>query len=116
MRIKQHEDTLQVFGVRELDSAHAAIVHKTVMEGVSDTVRHIEVDLSGTLFLDSCGLGTLVALRKLVGLRGGVVRLLNPTPATQQLLELTRLYRVLEVVKREEAATGANPQDQSHRR
>jgi anti-sigma B factor antagonist len=114
MRIEQHEDTLHVSEVRELDSAHAAIVHKTVVESVSETVRHIEVDLSGTLFLDSCGLGTLVALRKLVGLRGGVVRLLNPTPAALQLLELTRLYRVLEVVKREEASAGANQKDDPH--
>jgi anti-sigma B factor antagonist len=115
MRIEQHEETLQVFGVRALDSAHAAIVHKAIVERVSQTVRHIEVDLSGTLFLDSCGLGTLVALRKLVGVRGGVVRLLNPTPAAQQLLELTRLYRVLEVVKREEAAAWANQDNDLHR-
>jgi len=103
MRIEQFEDTLRVLGVRELDSAHAAIVHDAVLEAVTDSVRHIEVDLSGTVFLDSCGLGTLVALRKLVEPRGGVIRLLNPAPPVQQLLELTRLYRVLEVVKREGA-------------
>src|SRR6266550_2673850 len=102
MRIELLEDTLQIRGVKELDSAHATLVHEAVHEAVTDTVRHIEVDLSGTVFLDSCGLGTLVALRKLVEPRGGVVRVLNPAPPVQQLLELTRLYRVLEVVKREE--------------
>jgi len=108
MSIQQHEDTLHVLGLRELDSANAAIVHETVLKAVTDTVRHIEVDLSGTVFLDSCGLGTLVALRKVVGPRGGVVRLLNPAPPVQQLLELTRLYRVLEVVKREEVPDSSN--------
>src|SRR5204863_4448123 len=70
MRIEVLEDTLQIRGVKELDSAHAAIVHEAVLEAVTETVRHIEVDLSGTVFLDSCGLGTLVALRKLVEPRG----------------------------------------------
>ena len=58
--------------------------HEAVLKAVTDTVRHIEVDLSGTVFLDSCGLGTLVALRKVVGPRGGVVRLLNLAPPVQQ--------------------------------
>ena len=108
MRIEQHLDTLHVFGVRQLDSAHASMVYESVLEAVTAAVRNIEVDLSGTVFLDSCGLGTLVALRKLVAPRAGGVRLLNPTPAALQLLELTRLYRVLEVVQREAAPAAAN--------
>jgi len=102
MRIEQSADTLYVSGVRELDSTRAAFVHEAVLESVTDTIRNIEFDLSETVFLDSCGLGTLVALRKLLAPRGGMVRLLNPAPAALQLLELTRLYRVLEVVKRAE--------------
>ncbi len=108
MKIEQRDDTLHVIGVRELNSAQATIVHEAVLEAVTDTVRHIEVDLSTTIFLDSCGLGALVALRKLVEPRGGVVRLLNPAPPVRQLLELTRLYRVLEVVKREEVPASSN--------
>ena len=108
MRIEQHDDTLHVFGVRHLDSAHAAMVYNAVLEAVTAWVRHVEVDLSGTVFLDSCGLGTLVALRKLMVPRSGGVRLLNPTPAARQLLELTRLYRVLEVVQREEVFAEVN--------
>jgi anti-anti-sigma factor len=108
MRIEQHQDTLHVFGVRQLDSAHATMVYEAVLESVTAEVRNIEVDLSDTIFLDSCGLGTLVALRKLVAPGTGGVRLINPTPAALQLLELTRLYRVLEVVQREEAPAEAN--------
>jgi len=108
MKIEQHQDTLRVFGVRQLDSAHANMVYEAVIEAVTAGVRYIEVDLSGTVFLDSCGLGTLVALRKLVAPRAGGVRLLNPTPAARQLLELTRLYRILEVVQLEEVPAEAN--------
>jgi len=108
MKIDQHEDTLHLSGVRQLDSAHAAKVYEAVLEAMTGGVRYIEVDLSDTVSLDSCGLGTLVALRKLVAPRAGGVRLLNPTPAARQLLELTRLYRVLDVVQREEVLTQVN--------
>ena len=108
MRIEQHEDTLRVLGLRELDSANAAVVHEAILKVATDTVRHIEVDLSGAVFLDSCGLGTLLALRKLVAPRCGVVRLLDPGPAAQQFLGLTRLYRVLEVVRCEEVPDSSN--------
>jgi len=45
-------------------------------------------------------------LRKTLGERGGVVRLLNPTPSARQILELTRLHRIFEVTRRETVATG----------
>jgi anti-sigma B factor antagonist len=52
------------------------------------------------MFLDSCGLGALISLHKTACTRNGAVRLLNPTPPVQQILELTRLHRVFEIVKK----------------
>jgi anti-sigma B factor antagonist len=107
MTIEHHGETVRVFGVKELHAANGTAFQDAVKEAMTGEVRHIEIDLSGMTFLDSCGLGTLVALRKLAARREGVVRLLNPAPPTLQMLELTRLYRVLEVVKREEVAAAA---------
>jgi anti-anti-sigma factor len=104
MKTEQSGDTLRVSEVAELDAATATSFQDAVKEALTEAITHIEVDLSATVFLDSCGLGTLVALRKLVGNRGGAVRLLNPAPSVVQMLELTRLYRVLEVMKREKLA------------
>jgi len=98
MKIEHAGNTLRVSEVAELDAATASSFQDAVEAAVTDAITHIEVDLADTVFLDSCGLGTLVALRKLVG---------NPGPSVRQMLELTRLYRVLEVVKREEI--GATP-------
>jgi len=101
MTIERHRDTLRASGIKELHAANAAAFYEAIKEAVTTApVRHIEIDLSGTALLDSCGLGTLVALRKLVDR----VRLLNPAPSAHQMLELTRLYRVLKVVKCEEIA------------
>ena len=102
MRIEHAGDTLQIFAVKELDAATATSFQDAVKEALSGSIRQIEVDLSSTLFVDSCGLGALVALRKLVGGRPGAFRLLNPPPSVQQMLELTRLYRLVEVVRRED--------------
>src|SRR2546423_11502842 len=105
MTIERHGDALRASEVKELHAANAAAFYEAIKEAITtEPVRHIEIDLSGTALLDSCGLGTLVALRKLVDRDCGVVRLLNPTPSAQQMLELTRLYRVLKVVKSEEVA------------
>jgi len=104
MTIDHAGDVLRVTGVNELDAATATNFQQAVLEAMTDEIRHIEVDLSGTAFLDSCGLGTLMVLRKLVYHRDGSVRLLNPAPAVQQMLQLTRLYRLLEVVHSEEIA------------
>ena len=61
----------------------------------------IEIDLSETAFVDSCGVGALVSLFKTArSHNGGVtVRLLNPTRPVEQIFELTRLHRVFEIAK-----------------
>src|SRR6266496_5729193 len=96
MKIEIHGYTLRLLGVKELETASASAFYDTVKQAMTGSIKNIEIDLSQVSYLDSCGLGALVAARKLVGRRGGVVRLLNPPPPTQQMLELTRLYRVLE--------------------
>ena len=60
--------------------------------------REVFIDLSVTRFIDSSGLGVLLSLNKTVRARGGVLKLLNPSSAVAQLIELTRLHRVFEIV------------------
>jgi len=102
MKIQQNGDTLCAGEVRELDAANARAFQEAVIDAMTDSVKNVEIDLSQTVFLDSCGLGALIALQKTMFPRGGLVRLLNPSPAAQQLLELTRLHRILEIVKHDE--------------
>ena len=58
----------------------------------------IEVDLSGTTFMDCGGLGALIALRNATRDRKRRVRLLNPTPPVEQVLHLLEAQRVFEIV------------------
>jgi anti-sigma B factor antagonist len=70
-------------------------------------VKAIEIDFSQTRTVDSCGLSALVSLQKAAeeSQPGGIaLRLLNPCPPVQQMLELTRLHYLFEIVSRTDVA------------
>ena len=117
MTIQQNLDALCIGGIKELDASNAPVLQEMVSAVLTETVRNIELDLSETVFLDSCGVGALLALRNKMGRRGGVLRVLNPTPPAQHIFELTRLHRVLEIVKCEEVpAALKRPEPEAGRR
>jgi anti-sigma B factor antagonist len=99
MKIQIQGDTLRITDVRELGAANSNTFRDQARAAMSDAQKNIEIDLSQTSFVDSCGLGTLIALHKTACSRRGMVRLLNPTPPVQQILELTRMHRIFEIVK-----------------
>jgi anti-sigma B factor antagonist len=99
MKIETEGETLRVSAVRQLGAANANSFRDSVRDSLDGTQKNIDIDLSETTFLDSCGLGALVALQKTASDRQGIVRLLNPLPPVEQILELTRMGRILEIVK-----------------
>ena len=100
IKVEIQGDVLNIGGVKELSAANANSFRDQVRGALTQRLKHIDIDLSETMFLDSCGLGALISLHKTACTRSGAVRLLNPTPPVQQILELTRLHRVFEIVKR----------------
>lgn len=58
--------------------------------------RLIVVDLSGTTFVDSSGLGALVSCLKSARQAGGDLRLVAPTEQVSMVLRLTNLDRILQ--------------------
>ena len=99
MKLETRGDTLRVTAIKELGSANSNAFRDWVREALTAGHTNIEVDLGETTFIDSCGLGALVALHKNACNRHGVLRLLRPTPSVMQILDLTRLSRIFEVVK-----------------
>ena len=59
----------------------------------------LDLELSRLVSVDSSGLGSLIALHRTLRLRGGTVRLIRPTASLVQILELTRLHRLFEIVR-----------------
>lgn len=91
-------DTLRISNLRELVAANTDYFRSESQAALTNGQRNVEVDLSETVFVDSSGLGALVTLYKLASRRSGKVTLLHPQPPVRQMLELTRLDRVFEVV------------------
>jgi len=64
------------------------------------------VDLSSTEFMDSSGLGALVAGLKTARQAGGDLRIASPSAQVQTVLSLTNLDRVLRAHETVEQAVG----------
>ncbi|GAB86024.1 MULTISPECIES: STAS domain-containing protein [Gordonia] len=77
-------------------------LHELVGAGSS----RIVVDLSGTDFIDSSGLGALVSGLKVARQAGGDLRIAAPTEQVVTVLELTNLNRVLRVHESADSAFG----------
>jgi anti-sigma B factor antagonist len=98
MKIEIRDDTVRISEVKELGTANANMFRDQARAALTDGHRNIEVDLSQTTFVDSRGLGALIALHKAASGRKGKVQLLNPPPPVQQILELTRMHRIFEII------------------
>jgi len=98
MKLETTHETLTVSDLAELTAAQAAALRESVKTALSPEHQCLDVDLSSTRFIDSSGLGALIALNKTMSAAGGRTRLLRPTPQVLQVLELTRLHRVFEIV------------------
>jgi anti-sigma B factor antagonist len=97
MKLDNLGRTLRVSAVKELAAINANEFRDWIRESLADGQTDIEVDLSQTTFVDSCGLGALVALHKTATSRGGRLRLLSPQPQVHQLLHLTRMSQIFEI-------------------
>jgi len=100
MKMETFGDTLRISSVQQLGEANANAFRDWVRGAFGNGHRNIEVDLSQTSFVDSCGLGALVGLHKTAMTRQGRLSLVNPPPPIQQILELTRLDGVFQITRR----------------
>jgi anti-sigma B factor antagonist len=99
MKFEVKGETLKIGGLKELGAENSQFFREQVQAALPDRLQSIEVDLSQISFLDSCGLGALISLRKTATSRNGKVRLLNPSPRVQLLFDVTRMHKLFEIVR-----------------
>ena len=85
--------TLTVEG--ELDVATAPQFRTSVGALLGTGCRDLEIDLAGTTFLDSSGLGALVWAAHRIRAAGGELSVVNPSVHVAQTLEITGIDRLL---------------------
>jgi anti-anti-sigma factor len=59
--------------------------------------RRLVIDMSDVTFLDSTGLGAIVALQRRQRSHGGVVAIANAAPPVERILQLTGMHLTMEV-------------------
>ena len=93
----RHDDGWTVLAtVGELDLYTAPRLRDEVLATVERGEHRIAIDLNGVGFIDSTGLGILVACLKRVREQGGALVLISPeTSPLRRLLSLTGLEQVL---------------------
>ena len=90
-------------GADSLDAGNAKAFRKAVALIIEERSR-IVLDLSAVSFVDSSGLGALIACQRLMNTRAGELRLCSISENVRALFELMRMQRVFKVFdSREEA-------------
>ena len=80
------------------------ILRETIDELLAENWKKILLNLSQVSFLDSAGLGELVAGLKTARNLGASLKILNVSPRVQQSLYISRLLPVFEIHEDEQAA------------
>lgn len=75
--------------------ATAPALRQLILQQLSHGTRHIAVDLTSADFVDSSGLGILVAALKRVRTHDGELVVVCPDPRLRRIFELTELVSVL---------------------
>jgi len=76
------------------------LIHKTLDEGRDK----ILLNMAEVHYIDSSGLGELIAAQTTTRNRGGRLKLMKLTPRVKDLVQLTKVHRVFEVFPDEDSA------------
>jgi anti-anti-sigma factor len=98
--------TTEVVEVRgEVDIATAPLLRAVLDTVVGRRPTRVEVDLSGTTFMDAQALTTLSAVRRRLASRHATLVVRRPSPVVERLLELTGAEHSFEIVTGSAAGT-----------
>ena len=83
---------------------NAVALHRSIRSLVLEKKTQIILNLAGVTFIDSCGLGELVASQISVENKGGEIKLIGLTDQLQDLFRATRLLAVFDTYANEPEA------------
>jgi anti-sigma B factor antagonist len=98
IQVHERDGWVVLAPIGEVDLASAPRLRQAALAAAPVGPLQLIIDLGGVDFLDSMGIGVLVALHKRAVAGGGAVRLTRPAPHVRRLLELVGLTRVLPVL------------------
>ncbi len=95
-----------VVGLAEPGTLEASNVEpfREEMANLVEGTTRLLIDMGNVNFLDSSGLGALVAIWRSVSAKDGEVKLCRISPMVRTVFELTRIHRIFEIYDTEEEA------------
>ncbi|MGX6600684.1 STAS domain-containing protein [Micromonosporaceae bacterium Da 78-11] len=94
--IHQHDDTITVIPEGDISLETIATMREVLRQVVeSREGGHIDVDMSEVTFLDSSGIGMLVAAKRAAAAKGTALMLTEPGPMIRMVLEISNLHEFL---------------------
>jgi anti-anti-sigma factor len=104
---RQADGVTVVAPTGRLDVAGAPTLKEAISEALKDGPSKVVLDMEGVSFVDSTGLGSVIAALKQIRSSQGDLRLAAPNQQVRVVLELTTLDRVFPYFSSvEEALTG----------
>jgi anti-sigma B factor antagonist len=96
----QFSDETTVVDVRGDLDCYTAPQLRAVLVELADGPRKVVLDVGGSTFIDSTGLGVLVGALKRLRQKGGDMALRSLTPTTERLFEVTGVSQLFEIADR----------------
>lgn len=90
--------------VGEIDSSTADQFRERLVSLIDETTRHLIVNFAHVAYINSSGLGGLIAAFKRVRASEGSLRLCNVGGAISEVMKLIRLDNIVDIYDTEEAA------------
>lgn len=92
---KDRHDILRLKG--RLDAASAKEIKSKINELVKDNRVNLVMDLAEIDFIDSTGLGCMVACLRTAAKKDGDIKIAGLQPQVRAIFELTRLHRIFQI-------------------
>lgn len=93
-----HADTLLVTATGEVDLATAPALRQALNDAADTTTAHVTADLRAVTFLDSTGLGVLIATHRRLADAGGQLVIRCANDRVLRVFHITGLDDVLTIV------------------
>jgi anti-sigma B factor antagonist len=91
-------DIVRVIMPEEVDLTNSQDIKRKVYESaIEKGYKKLLLDFSNTTYIDSTGLGIIVAIHKQALMNAGTTALINLDPNIENLLRMTALDRVLNI-------------------
>ena len=81
----------------ELDHHTATTLKEETDKNITEEIKNIIFDLSSLVFMDSSGIGFLMARYKKVSQKGGVAVIVSPTPQVKRILEMSGIMTIIKI-------------------